>query len=532
MLSLLIKKQLFESFRSLFINVKNGKVKSKRSRILTIVLFVFIFLVLAFSFFGMSMLIVPILKTEYPWLFFSIFGIMTFVFGLILSSLQASSHLFQAKDNDELLSMPIKPGYILLSRIITIYVVNFLYISCVWLAVSLNYWITSFNILGFIFDILLLFIITAFITMLSCVFGYGFAYVLKRTKNRAVISVIFSLLILGVYYFFNFKLNEIMESLVTNANTISMDIKSKVYLFYVLGNAACGDVISLLIFTLISAVVSFIVYYVLSKKFISIVTKSNKVKKQTKQVKYTSGTNYKKSLLKRELSRFTASSVYMMNCGLGVLLVIALTVVCVVKSSDINVLISLVNTEFKEYASFIPLLALCSVLLVMSLNCISTPSISLEGKNLWILKSLPIKPNDVFEAKKNLHLLINGIPSLIALIILSLVLEIDLNLTLMIIVVAYLFFEIQANFGLVFGVLRPNFTWTNETQPVKQSLNVLFVMLIGWLMICLIGGIYYLLRDKLLLDTYLMAVVFVMMGIDVLLRKWLYSKGSIVFSNL
>lgn len=532
MLSLLIKKQFFESFKSLFINTKNGKIKSKKSRTLTIVLFVFVFFSLGFSFFGMSMIILPILDSKYPWLYYSIFGIMAFIFGIVLSSLQTSSYLFQAKDNEELLSMPIKPDYILLSRIITIYVINLLYISCLWLGISINSLIASFSVIKLLFNILLLFIITAFITMISCVIGYGFAYILKKTRSRAIISLIFSLFILAIYYFFNFKLEQIMTSFITNAASISANIKSKAFLFYLLGKAGIGDVLSLLLFTSIAAFISYIIFAVLSKKFIGIVTKSDKVKKQTKEIKYSKGINYKKSLLKREFNRFGSSAAYMMNCGLGSLFVIALAIGCIVKADDINEITLLINNDIVEHKPFVSLTCLCSVLLIMSINCISTPSISLEGKNLWILKSLPVKPYDIFEAKKNLHIIVNGVPSLIAYIIMGVILNIDFNLLIMIIVAAYLFFEIQANIGLIFGILRPNFNWTNETQPIKQSLNVLFVMLIGWIIVCLIGVLYYLLRDKLLLDSYLMIVVFVMMAIVVLLRRWLNNAGSIKFYHL
>ena len=49
--------------------------------------------------------------------------------------------------------------------------------------------------------------------------------------------------------------------------------------------------------------------------------------------------------------------------------------------------------------------------------------------------------------------------------------------------------------GLIFNLLMPNFSWTNEVAPVKQGLPVLFVMLTGMGLPVLLGVVYYLLSD-------------------------------------
>ena len=56
------------------------------------------------------------------WLYFGLAGVMTFGLMLIGNVLLAKYQLYEAKDNDLLLSMPIKPIHILLSRLFLLYV--------------------------------------------------------------------------------------------------------------------------------------------------------------------------------------------------------------------------------------------------------------------------------------------------------------------------------------------------------------------------------------------------------------------------
>ena len=61
------------------------------------------------------------------WLYFAMFAIMAFALMFIGSVFTAKSQLFEAKDNELLLSMPVKPGLILLSRMAAMLAMNFVF---------------------------------------------------------------------------------------------------------------------------------------------------------------------------------------------------------------------------------------------------------------------------------------------------------------------------------------------------------------------------------------------------------------------
>ena len=532
MLALLTKKQFYESFKGIFIDAKNGKKKPKSKIVGMIILFVFIFLSLGFSFFGMSMLASPLIGTELVWVYYSLFGVIAVVLGVFVDAFSASAYLFRAKDNNLLLSMPIKPRDILTSRIIVLYALAVVYSGMCWLPICLNVWINGASLFVIVFDILLLFVLGFFITALSCVIGYIFALIASKAKNKALISVLSTILIIGVYYYTSFKMQSSFENFVANADQAANNIKNYISLFYLLGKAADGSFVNFIIFTLISLAVFGIVYYVLTKRFIKIATTSDSNAKVSKVVKYEKQTSAKSALLKRELKRFVNTPAYLINCGLGAVFAIAFAVFAIIKANDVVVLYDLLNSINPALTSFVPIIIIAAIGLVLSMDVISTPSFSLEGKNLWILKSLPLNTYDIFEAKERLHLLINGIPGILSAVIVCLCLKLDISSILYVVVCILLFVEANALFGLIIGILRPNFNWTNEAQPVKQSLNVLLSMLFGLVLIVAFGLIYYLLFDKITFDNYMLYTTVVMIIMIVYMRRWIRFKGVKVFENL
>lgn len=532
MFRLLLKKQLYESFKGIFIDAKNGKQKSKSRIILMIILFVFIFFSLGFSFFGMSMMVLPIIGGELAWLYYALFGIVSIVLGIFVDAFCASAYVFRAKDNDLLLSMPIKPKDILASRMTILFIYAFVYSACCWLPICLNTWINGASFVSIIYDIILLFFISMIITAFSCIVGYIFALISKKAKNKSIITILSSLLILGVYYFTSFKLQSAFESFVLNAGTNARDIKLYAILFYFLGKGATGDTISFIIFVLISIVLFLVVYVVLSKNFIKLSTSSGKNQKVSKVVKYEKQGGSKNALLKRELKHFFSSPAYVINTTFGALITICLAFFVLIKSSQVDEYLELLNLLSSDIYQLIPIFVVSSVVTILGFDFITAPSFSLEGKSLWILRSLPINVYDVFEAKERLHVLINAIPGIVSIIIIGFCMKYDFILIIYSIVCVLLFVELHALVGLVIGILRPNFNWTTEAQPIKQSLNGVFVMVTAIISAIIFAAGAYFSRNIFSLENYIYISIIILMIIIIYLRRWIRSKGVKLFNEL
>ena len=77
------------------------------------------------------------------WLFFAIMGLMALAMGVFGSVFNTYAGLYQGKDNDMLLSMPIPPAYILLSRMVGVYAMAMLYSGMVYLPAAIVYWFVA-----------------------------------------------------------------------------------------------------------------------------------------------------------------------------------------------------------------------------------------------------------------------------------------------------------------------------------------------------------------------------------------------------
>ena len=76
------------------------------------------------------------------WLYFTIMAMVAIVLGAFGSVFNTYSSLYLAKDNDLLLSMPIPVRTILLSRLLSVYLMGLLYSGVVLLPAMIVYWVT------------------------------------------------------------------------------------------------------------------------------------------------------------------------------------------------------------------------------------------------------------------------------------------------------------------------------------------------------------------------------------------------------
>ena len=533
MFKALIKKQYYECFRTYFVNAKTGKARSKAGVAGLFIFFAALMLFLCSAFFGMSLLLGRLFEVGLSWLYYALTGVVSIALGTFGSVFSTYSTLYMAKDNELLLSMPIPPSKILITRMSLVYGLGLLYSGVVWLPAIVYSWIfTSPSAPSVIFGLLLLPVIALFVTVLTCVLGWVVALIASHVKKKSFLTVVLSLVFFGLYYFVCFRMSDFMETLVTNSGAVSQGMKTWGNFFYQLGRAADGGIVPMLLFTGITLALFALCFYVLSRSFTHIVTKTPTVGKSA--VKATAGKaqDVKSALFKRELKRFTASATYMLNCGLQIAILPILTVIAVIKRDALQEILTAFSSMIPEITPLLPLIVLAVVCLILAIGVISTPSISLEGKHLWILRSLPVTGKEVLEAKLRLHVALNIGPAVLAVVVLGWCVAIDWQTIVFMAVFVWMYVWLTGEIGLILGLKRPNFNWTMETMPIKQSMNVMFSWLIGWGLIVLVCGGGYLLRSTVSVGTY---VAFAMVAVALaarMFKRWLDTKGDALFSAL
>ena len=123
MVALLVKKQLSEIFRGWFYDAKRSRLRSRAATAAFIALYAVLLLGLFGGMFTTLALGIcaPLCAAGLDWLYFTLFSLAGLVMGVFGSVFHTFSGLYQAKDNNQLLSLPIPVRAILLSRLLGVY---------------------------------------------------------------------------------------------------------------------------------------------------------------------------------------------------------------------------------------------------------------------------------------------------------------------------------------------------------------------------------------------------------------------------
>ena len=533
MLKALLKKQFLELNTFYFQNKKTGKNRSKGGIIGMIVLFVLLFASIGFAFYGMdSLLCASFLPFNMDWMYFAMTGVLAIFLGVFGGVFNTYAGLYHAKDNELLLSMPIPPSKILLVRMVGVYAMGLLYESLVSVPAIIAYWVhAKVTAVTVIVPILLVFIVGFFVLALICALGWVVALISSKLKNKSFITVLVTVAFLGIYYFVYFKISTILQYIASNAAEIG-DKAQEIYPLYIFGLAWVGKALPLLAVTAVVFVLAAVTYYILSKTFIKIVTTKTAEKKTEYKAQAVKSTSVSNALLHKELKRFVSSPTYLMNCGLGIVLTPILGIVALIKSAWIKETVAAVFEESPEMAVILPVVVAAVIGLMLSLNQITAPSISLEGKNIWILQSMPVNAIEVLNAKQRLHLIMNVPSAVISSVLLGIAFGFGSDNIIAMAGFAVAFAMFMSSSGLCLNLKKPNLTWTNETVPVKQSASIMIALFGDWFICLLFGGIGFFTMSIIDPIYFMIGSAFVLAGISVLLNRWLKNKGTVIFKNL
>ena len=493
MFKALLKKQVRSLLSGMTLDKRTGKERGKMGR----AGFVFIFILLFFSVFAMFMGLSDAICEAFTsagltWLYYALSGLSGLVIAVVGSAFMSYSAMFQAKDNELLMSMPIPPGMIMFTRMLSVWFIGFLF-EFLAIAASVFIYGTRFGFTwGLALRGVLLILFTSFLALaLSCLLGWLVALLMSKVSNKSAITVIFTLVFLGGYYTVYFRIQSILKEVVASGENIANVIRTWVWPVYQFGLAGVGDARAMINYCLVCVAALGVVCLVISKSFIKIATADRgAVKKEYKAVPQ-KAESVKKSLFRKELRHFVNSPAYMLNAGLGIIGMPALAVLLLVKK---DVLLPVLDAMGGSGSGgFIPMILLSALCLLTTLNCITAPSISIEGKTFWITKSLPIDYSDFLDAKEKLHLVLTCIPAVPAVIISAIALKLDFINAAYMGFVVMAFIWMMADLGLFLNLKMPKMEWQNETAAVKSSLSALICIFGGWAVAVLPAAGYFVL---------------------------------------
>lgn len=533
MLSTLLKKELQEIFKSYYYDPKKNKARSKVSTVMYMVMYAFIMVgILGGMFTGFAVFICSaFVDSGMEWMYFSVFGLIAVFLGTFGSVFSTYSSLYLSKDNDLLLSMPIPVRYIMCSRLLGVYIMGLMYSAVVIIPAIIVYWaVAPFSLRQVVCSLLFAAVISIIVMILSCVLGWVVAKISLKLKNKSIITVFASLIFIGIYYFVYFKAQSFIEDMMNNLSVYGAKIKASVYPVYVFGKMAAGDILSTAVVTLAVLAIFALVWYVISHSFIKIATASGAVPKTVYKEKHVRVKSPKAALLGKELGKFVSSPNYMLNCGFSILLLPLLGIVMIVMGGRITGAVSELFGD--SFGAVIPVIICMVMFLASAMNNMAAPSVSLEGKSLWLTQSLPVTPWSVLQSKLRLQLLLTLIPQLFCLICIFIGVGCSAVSAVLVIINTVMFSLFSAVSALGLGVKMPNLSWTNEIVPIKQSAPVAITMLGGWGVGVVFAVLYFAVGHRIGDVAYLSVSAAVFALLFIAIYRWLRRRGSAIFAAL
>ena len=467
----LLLKTRFSMFFASLMQGKKKKNKSTAGKVLMIILFAFVGLYITGAMFalftGMSIITSG---TDQEFFVFSLALLVAIALTLFGSIFPTKTQIFDSKDNELLLSLPIPPKYIFTLLFFRKYSNIPIFIG--------------YSLTGFLFTVLVYLLIPFLTLSVSSLIAWIVSLIASKIKNKTLVTVGMFVLFFGAYmYFMGFlgfssgsgELHDIDFSGFKDAFLIGWGANVMTY----------GSGIDFLLFLVSCAIPGALAYFLLNRSFVKIITTKRGRAKTRYKEKRENAEGVFITLIKKE--RFVTSSAYILNEGMGILMMVIFTIMISVMGSDLIPAIEGSGFEFVVEPIIFGLLAFGASMVI-----ISTPSISLEDKHLWILQSLPVRGAQVLLAKVASHIIIGAPAGAICSVILSVVFKLSILEAIVLAISVIAITAFGAYFGMLLGLLFPKFDWQNENVAVKQGFAVFGSMLGGMLWAFIMTGVVFL----------------------------------------
>ncbi len=405
---------------------------------------------------------------------------------------RANGYLFNYKDYELLSPLPIKSSVVILAKMTVMFI--FIYMSLIiFLApIAFSYFYHGgFSLIGLIYLIIGSFTIPLIPTIIFSFIALVIARITSRFRKSNILNIVLMFIFFFGIMYLSFSINNFQDA---NPLLNQQDFMNNIGSVYPSIKWFVGAVNDHKIFDLLLLLVSNIGLFVIfifgiQRLVLSTNQRSlNKITRKNNKAVVSRQKSIIPAISSKEGRKFMNTPIYALNIGFGPVIMVVLGIASIFFADKIMVYFS---GEF-NLGIGIELMVLVIVGFSLSMVYSTAVSLSLEGKNFWILKSLPIEPKTIMHGKMVFNILL-GLPAAIfCLIMFKFTLDFSaIMLMVMILFATSLSLTVTA-FGSIVNLFVPKFDYRNPTEVVKQSAGALFGLFGSWIILVINALIYYL----------------------------------------
>lgn len=513
----LFRKQLREQGTFLIRSASTGRHRTRAGRLAFGALYGGIVLLVMGSFFSLAWPLGELLlPAGQEALYFLTMELLALAVGVFAGAFSSYGSLFQARDNDLLLAMPIPPWMLFAVRMSGLYAMCLFYLLLLWVPAEVVYGLYAASPLGGLLSAApMALVLAGAATLLAALLGWVVALCTARAAHKTLVTIAATLGLAVVYDLVYQRGMALLEPMLGQAvlgeNNTALTGAGRF-----LGGAACGEPLPLLVLAVGITLLCAALGRALSGPYLILMTTRRGAVKRTR-ARLARRSSLRRTLLRRELLHLGSSASYLLNCAMGSLALLLLSGAMGYKAEALRALAA------RELGV---VLLTFTVVLVAGINLLTVPSVSLEGEQLWQLQSLPVTPWQVLRAKLDLHLLVTLPPALLCLACGLVLLRAPWTSVLLAGLLVALDVVFTAAAGLMLGVTMPQFHWTSEMAVIKQNPSVLLALLVNWAAGFVLGMGVLVLAQFVPAEAAWMAALGILALADGAALRWLKTKGA------
>lgn len=385
-------------------------------------------------------------------------------------------------DTDLLLSMPIKKWTIIVTKTISKYVFDFFFVFVLLAPYLVLYMIfDGFDVVFLIMSLLLVFLLPLMSVGLSYVIDFVTTRMFNRVRIGGLLKSIFSVFVFAtILVLLTIKTSTYGTVQFASMEDYFADRPITNILLKFLFERSFISIFVLLVITIIPFIIGMILFsFNYGKDLLGYVGKN-------KNYSFKCSKSGFANMFKKEITYYANTPAYIINTIIGPIMILVLSIMIASMGVDKIMGYLGVNVSLDLIVGFIVLVFLGAI----SMTYISACSVSLEGKNFWIIKSLPINEKVLFFAKIFNNFIIIEPFVLISSIILFVSLKLSFLQFLCLLLVPTLFALLISCGGLLINIWLPRFDWEREEQVVKQGMSTLITMIYGLVLTCVPVALY------------------------------------------
>lgn len=429
--------------------------------------------------------------------------ILSCLITLVFTMLKANGEFFGFQDYDLVMSLPVSTKTVINSRFLNMYIWNTLFSLAVMVPMGAVYswfekpdwWFYPLWLIGSLLASLIP-------TTLAAIFGAVITAVSSKFRYASAVATVLSFVIVIAILVGSMSLGSVdsdLGGLLDSSGNIDLTtlsgmvplISDSINRFYppaklFTDGVVGGQFLSYLLFAGLSIGWYALFVALLSSRYQQINTAltSHRSRADYQLVRLQQGSMVS-ALYKKTIMRILKSTVAATNLLMGGLMALIASGVLLVAGPEKLL-------QGMELSGILPIMTSAAPFVIaamVSMTNTACVSLALEGKQIWLIKSLPIPPKSLYDSYLLVNLTFTIPASLISSILMSVALRASFMATVNLVITPLIFVTASAVIGILIGNRMAYYDWQEETQLVKQSMMSMLGMLGGVIVIGICGVI-------------------------------------------